>query len=173
MSASSRTRDDRRGGIEHVEQVVLGGLRRPGQEVEIEVPADDRRHREDPPGFLARVARTLAPITSRTDVGQGRGVECVLGHPPSVGVLTDRAGLDQVAQHLAHEERVAVGLSVDGVGQAHGGIVESVPGCRLQECHHSAVVEAHQVDAGDRRSRRWRAARVSARASAVDSSLSR
>ena len=73
---------------------------------------------------------TRAPITSRTQSGRAVGVEGVLGYPAPCGVLVDGPRLDQVAQHLAHEERVAVGLAVDGMGEPHPGIVESVPGCR-------------------------------------------
>ena len=138
----------RRRGIEHVEDVIFGAVGRDSQEVEIEVPADDGRHREDPPCFLAE-AEHPGPDHFAHRVGQGRGVERVLGHPPSFGVLTDSARLDQVAKHLAHEERVAVGLPVDGVGQAHGGIVESVPSSGLHQGHHPGVVQADEVDPGD------------------------
>ena len=40
-----------------------------------------------------------------------------VGDPPAVGVLVDGAGLGEVAEDLSHEERVAVGLAVQGVGQ--------------------------------------------------------
>ena len=43
---------------------------------------------------------------------------------------------DQVAQDLAHEERVAVGLARDGMGELDRGIVESVPGSGLHQGHH-------------------------------------
>ena len=39
---------------------------------------------------------TLAPITSRTESGRATCVERVLGHPPSLGVLTDSARLDRL-----------------------------------------------------------------------------
>ena len=67
---------------------------------------------------------TRAPMTSRTLSGRAISIEAVLRPPTGPGVLVDGAGLGQVAQHLAHEERVAVGLAVDGVGQAHGRVAE-------------------------------------------------
>ncbi len=138
----------RRRGIEHVQNVVLRAVRRDRQELEIEVPSDDGCRREDPPGLLAEPEHP-GPDHFAYRVGQGRGVECVLGHPASFAVLTDGARFEQMAKHLGHEERVAVGLAVDGVGQAHGGIVESVSGSGLHEGHHPGVVQADEIDPSD------------------------
>ena len=55
---------------------------------------------------------------------------------------------DEVAQHLAHEEGVAVGLAIHGVGEAHPGVIEGVTGGGLHERHHAGVVESGQLDAG-------------------------
>jgi hypothetical protein len=41
----------RGGGVEDVEQVVVAGLGGSGQQVEVEVAADDRGHREHTPGL--------------------------------------------------------------------------------------------------------------------------
>ena len=54
-----------------------------------------------------------------------------------------------MAQHLGHEEGVAVGLPVELMGQSHPGVVELVPGGRLHEGDDPGVVEALQVDARD------------------------
>jgi hypothetical protein len=51
-----------------------------------------------------------------------------------------------VSQHLAHEERVAVGLAIYGVGEAHAGVVEAVGGSRLHERHHASVIETRKLD---------------------------
>ena len=124
------------------------GLRGPGQEVEIEVPTDDRRHRQHPPGVLPQ-SPDPRPDHHAHAVGQGHLLQRALGHPSTGGVLVDRPGLRQVAQHLGHEERVAVGLPVHGMGEAHPGGVEALTGGGLQERHHAAVVESGQFDAGD------------------------
>ena len=54
-----------------------------------------------------------------------------------------------MAQHLAHKERVAIGLPVYGMREAHPGGVEALTGRSLQESHHSAVVESGQFDPRD------------------------
>ena len=105
-------------------------------------------------------------------VGQGHLVQGVLGHPSPRGVLVDRAGLDEMAQHLAHEEWVAVGLPIHGMGEAHPGVVEGLTGGRLHEGHHSGVVESGQLDAGHP-ALAPEAARVSSSGWECDSSLSR
>ena len=61
---------DGRRGVEDVEQLVLGGLRGPGQHVEVEVAADDRRQRQHPLGVGPESRRPGAPITSRTLSGR-------------------------------------------------------------------------------------------------------
>ena len=57
-------------GIEDVEQVVLVGLGGPGQEIEVEVAPDDRRHRQHPPGLFAQTAHP-GPDHLAHAVGQG------------------------------------------------------------------------------------------------------
>ena len=69
--------------------------------------------------------------------------------PPAGGVLVDRPGLGQVAEHLAHEERVAVGLAIHRMGETHRGVVEGVPGGGFHERHDAGVVESGQLDARD------------------------
>ena len=88
------------------------------------------------------------------------------------GVRLDGPGLDQVAQDLAHEERVAVGLAGDGMGEPDRSIVESVSGSGFHEGHHSGVVQPDQVDPRDPFVAP-QAASASTRAAALGSSLSR
>ena len=82
-------------------------------------------------------------------VGQGHLIQGTRCRPPPRRVLVDGPGLRQVAQHLAHEERVTVGLAMHGMGEAHRGVVEGVPSGGLQQRHHAGVIEPGQVDAGD------------------------
>ena len=79
----------------------------------------------------------------------------------------------EVAQHLAHEERVAVGLPVHGMGEPHAGVVETVTGGGLHEGHHPAVVEPGQLDAGDAALSAQGGQGVEERSGRCDSSLSR
>jgi len=54
-----------------------------------------------------------------------------------------------MAQHFAHEVRVAVGLAVHGVRQAHSGVIEGLTGRGLYVGHHVVVVQPGQLDAAD------------------------
>jgi hypothetical protein len=49
-----------------------------------------------------------------------------------------------VAQHLPHEERVALGLLVDGPGQGVTGFVERSAGGLFDDGRYADVVEAAQ-----------------------------
>ena len=51
-----------------------------------------------------------------------------------------------MAQHLAHEERVAVGLAVHGMGEVHRGLIEGVPGRGFHHCHDPGVIEPGELD---------------------------
>ena len=54
-----------------------------------------------------------------------------------------------MAQHFAHEERVAVGLVIDSVGETHSGVIEGMTGGGLHQRHYADVVEPCQFDATD------------------------
>ena len=81
------------------------------------------------PGARCRATRSRPPLR---------------GDPVPFGVLHDGPGLDQMAEHLGDEERVAVGLSVDRMCQRDAGVVEGVAGHRLHEGDHPGVVESAQ-----------------------------
>ena len=85
----------------------------------------------------------------------------MVADPPPRVVLVDRAGLDEVAQHLGDEEGVAVGLAIHGVREAEPGIVEPMARGRFQQLHHAMVVEAAQIDVVRSSSWRHKAAMVS------------
>ena len=54
-----------------------------------------------------------------------------------------------MAEHLGHEERVAVGLPLHRMGETDGGVIEGVAGGGFHERHDAGVVESGQLDAGD------------------------
>ena len=72
-----------------------------------------------------------------------------LRRPVARRVLVDRAGLDQVPEHLVHEERVAVGLAVDRVGEPDLVLTEWISGEGFHERDHVGIVEAGELQAGD------------------------
>ena len=137
------------GGVEDVEQLVLAmfrlarASRSRSKSRPITAASDNTRSASGPS------RPTRAPITSRTLSGSADLLEGVGGDPSAGGVLGDRPGLGEVAEHLAHEERVAVGLAIHRVGETHGGVVEGVPGGGLHERHDAGVVEPGQLDARD------------------------
>jgi len=128
-------------------QVVLGGPGGPGQHIELEVPADHRGQRQHPLGVVSQSPDPCADDHTHTG-GQGQGIEGVLCDPPAGGVLGDRPGLGQVTKHLAHEERVAVGLAVHRMGETRRRVIEGVPGGGLHEGEDAGVVQSGQLHAG-------------------------
>ena len=66
---------------------------------------------------------------------------------PSTVPLIHRTRLGEVAEHLAHEERVALGLVMDGEGERLCAFVELVPCGGLDELGHFVPVEATQGEA--------------------------
>ena len=145
VSPSSRTRDTAR-RLRGCREPLLGRLRRRARRSRsksrpITAAIDNTRPASSPR------RPTRAPITSRTLSGR---VICSSGsatHRPLL--LVDRARLRQMAQHLADEERVAVGLAIHGGGEAHRRVVEGVTGSRLHERHHTGVIEPGQFDTRD------------------------
>ena len=91
--------------------------RRRHQKIEVEVPTDHGGNGRNRPASLPSRS-TLAPITSRTE--SGSAVTSRVASGSHQRALSDGSRFHQVAEHLAHEERIAVGLEVDGVGQSHG-----------------------------------------------------
>ena len=73
------------------------------------------------------------------------------GCPASVVVPDDRAGLDKVQENLGDEEGIAVGFAVDGMGETNPDFVELVSGGALEVGEHPEVVEARELQSGDRR----------------------
>ena len=107
-----------RGGVEDVEQLVLGRLGRTGEHDRGRSRGRSPRRSTAPARRLVPSRPTRAPITSRTLSGKRRSARAVSSATQRpVGVLGDRAGLGEVAQHLAHEERVAVGLAIHARGR--------------------------------------------------------
>lgn len=120
------------GGFEDVEQLVVGSPGCSGQEIEIEIPTDDGRHRQHPPGVCSE-SSDPRPDHLTQAVGQSHLLQGVLGRPASGSVLVNGAGLGKVSKNFVHEEGVAVGLSIDGMSETHPGIIKRVPGGGLQE----------------------------------------
>ena len=61
--------------------------------------------------------------------------------------LHERAGLDEVAQHLGDEERIAVGLGREPLRELDAGFLERIPARGFEERAHPGLVEAVQRDA--------------------------
>ena len=136
------------GGVEDVEQLVFRCLAGAGEHVEVEVAADHRGERQHPLGVWSQPPDACAD--HRTDAGgQGDLLDGVGCHPSAGGILVDRPGLGEVSEHLAHEERVAVGLALHRMGETHGGVFEGVPSGGFHERHDAGVVESGQLDVHD------------------------
>ena len=125
------------------------------------------------PGCLFPEPRDPGADDGPNAVGERQRALTVGRRPPTGGVLDDGPGLGQIAQHLGHEEGVAVGLPVEVVGQGDPGAVEFVSGGRFHVGENTEVVQALQVDARDAGGLSVQPARPSVSGWPADSSPSR
>ncbi len=136
------------GSVEDVEQLLLAEVGHRVEQVEVEVPSDDRCHGKDPTCLCTEPADPGGDDFSHT-VGQHH-----LGHfpccrPTATIVLIDGAGLHEAPQHLSDEEGVAFGLQAERMGEIRRCLLEALPGCSLHEREHAGVIEALQFDPAD------------------------
>ena len=135
-----------RGFLQQVDDPALVESRSRGEKPEVELASDDGGQAEHPSGFGAQAGHA-----GRDHLLDARRQEHLrrAGPPRSRLVPVDRTAVLEVAQHLAHEEGVPVGLLVDGVSQRQAALREIVTGRRLQEADHLVVLETPQGDAID------------------------
>ena len=107
--------------VQGVKQAVLWGITQRGQQLDVEVAAEHGRHRQHLVG-LGRQASETPPDHVAHPLGHCHGG--VAGDHPVVVLAAHHPGLDQVAEHLPDEERIALGLGMQALRQAPGVIVE-------------------------------------------------
>jgi hypothetical protein len=110
-------------GVEHRVRLDPAGLH---EQADVELSSDDGRHAQHLVGGRREPGQAPAD-----DLPHALG-EPELGHDPLGGVgpgpAQRRPGFGQVLNHLPDEERVAVGLAVDSLGQCLAEGVERVSG---------------------------------------------
>ncbi len=110
------------GDVQGLEHVVLVAVDQVDQHGEVDVPADDRRPAEHVVDLVGQAGHPAADHLPYP-LGDGHVLQ-VHGRLPHAVALDDGAGLRQVAQDLAHEEGVALGLGVHGRGEGPLGVVQ-------------------------------------------------
>ena len=131
-SSTSCTSDAVGRGFEDVEQRIHRDPGGPLQDVEIEVPPDDGRGRQHLFGIGPQPHDPAADHLADA-LGESGSVDGAIWPPNGRPVLVDGAGVAQVAQHLGHEERVPVGLTVHRVGQTQAERIEALAGHRFEQ----------------------------------------
>ncbi len=133
--------------LQRVEQVVGAGLGRGQDDVEVEIPT---HHRSE--GQIGRGHPTEPGDAGGDDLADSGGqtdrrrhiARC---HPPAGVVAGERPDVEEVPEDLADEERVAVGLAMEGIGQGDARGVHGMAGQRLHHRQDPGRIEAGQVDA--------------------------
>ena len=104
------------------DDLLLGQLHHALQRLEAELAADHRGHGQHLVGPRAQPRQPLAD-----HVAQALGDAACQGLLPDPAQrpsrLSDETLLDQVAQHLLDEQRVALGLAVDQLAEAPGDLL--------------------------------------------------
>ncbi len=128
--------------VEEVQQLVLGNSGGRGEHLKLEVSADHRGQRKDAHGSGSQAIDTggddLPDALGQAHVRQrAADVEASLA-------VTDGVGLEQVAQQLGDEKRVALRLVAQGGGEFRPFVVEPLGEGGLQEVEHTGLVEPRQ-----------------------------
>jgi hypothetical protein len=127
------------GGREDAVLVEAGGGSHDG---EVEFGADHSGDAQHPVGGLGEARQPSADHV--TDALGNPDVANIETGGPAAAVALDCAGLRQVPQHLPHEEGVALGLLVDGPGQAEVIVVQGVSSRFFHEGGDAGGVEAQE-----------------------------
>ena len=140
------------GGLLHQRPSLV---RRPaghlGDQADVELHSEHRRAPEQGPAVDAQVRQAPAHHLAHLD-GQAQGLTgrlAVVGPSPSAVLHLKPSGLEQMAEELDDEERVALGDAVELVDQTDKGRVELVPGARRDEGPYPVPVETAKVDLVD------------------------
>jgi hypothetical protein len=109
-------------------------------DAELELRPD---HGGDPQGVVGVVRQAGEPAAHDFPDSFGNA-QFFDGQPRAPALLSsfDGAGLDQVAEHLPDEERVAFRLLVDGPSQGVPGFVEGTAGGLFDDGRHADVIQA-------------------------------
>ena len=126
------------------------GARHCAEHLEVEGASDDRCRGQ---GAMHVGAQTSDPLAD--DVADAlrerQLVEVARQRVAARGVLCDGTRLGQVAQQLGDEERIAVRLPAQRVGERHAGLVHLVAGRSLYQFEDLVVSQATEVDPVHRR----------------------
>ena len=147
VSASSRTRRRGRRGVEDVEQRRLPMCRVARASTSRSKSRPITAASDNTCSASGPSRPTRAPITTRTLSGKAIVFDRVRGDHRPVASWEIAPVSDEVAEDLAHEERVAVGLPMQRMGETHCRVIEGVPGGGFHERHDAGVVESGQLDA--------------------------
>ena len=131
-----------RGLLQGGHQVLFVAARCLLEDWQLELQPDDGRDPQGPIRLLRQASDT--PAHHLPDpLGNPQGVDRGTGEPAAFLSL-DGAGLGQVAQHLAHEERIAFGLLVDGSGQQQVLVGQGMAGRLLHERSHAGGIKSRK-----------------------------
>jgi hypothetical protein len=131
------------GPVQHVDEPVLVLVHHALEQLEVELAANDGGAGQHVPAVLAQALDPPLHHLAHA-LGKAERVEVADELPAAVRRLHDRAGLRQVAQDLADEERVAVGFGRDLARERQPGRVQLVPGGVLHQRHDRGLAEAAQ-----------------------------
>ena len=135
----------RDGLVEVVDRGVFVDLHDRGDEVGIELAAEHGRGAQEVVGRFGK-AREPLPDNVAHPFGEAGLARSDRPDPHAVD-LDERAGLDEVPQHLGDEERVAVGLGREAMRELDPRRLEGIAARGLEERAHAGFVEAAQRDA--------------------------
>jgi hypothetical protein len=129
--------------VQHVDEPVLVRVHDAHEQLEVEVAADDGGARQHVPAVLAEALDPPVDDLAHA-LRQAQRVELADELPAAVRRPHDRTRLREVAQDLAHEERVAVGLSRDLARERQPRRVQLVTGRVLHQRDDRGLAQTAQ-----------------------------
>ena len=133
------------GFVELIGCEVLVDLQHRRDETGIELTAEHRGRPQQVVGRVGKPGQSLPDHIAHT-FGQTRLARRHRADPNAVD-LHQRTGLDEVPQHLGHEERIAVGLGCESPSELEPRRLEPSSARGFEERAHAGFVEAVQRDA--------------------------
>ncbi len=136
--------------VDEVEHVIFFDVCHPGEDSNLELPPDYRPEAEYPQRLIPQTFHSSTHHITDTS-RQTQLIEVAGDRPMAVVPKHNAAGFTEVAQQLASEERVSIGLAPKRVGESNAVVIELMTGGRRHELDHLVIFKPLQHHPGDTR----------------------
>ena len=137
--------------VDEVEHIIFFDVCHPGEDSNLELPPDHRPEAEYPQHLIPQTFDSSTHHITDTS-RQPQLIEVAGDRPTAVVPKHNAAGFTQVAQELASEERVSIGLAPKRVRESNAVVIEHMTSGRRHQLDHLVIFKPLQHHPGDTRS---------------------